>query len=290
MRRGFTLIELLAVVGIVGTLAALTLAGVQRVRVAAMRADCLSRLRQVALAAHSHHAAHGKFPPGARNFDSPNIFHYRTLLLPHLEREDLWRVAQEAHRLTYDTSKSPPHPQDVVVRAYTCPADGRTARPQSLPAETNNVSSVGLASYLGVAGRSSFRKDGVLFLDSQTRLADITDGATSTLLFGERPPDPDLRVGWWYSGGWSKEGDGGLILGTREQNNHFPGRCAAGYHEYGPGDIENPCSQLHFWSPHVNGAHFALADGSARLIAYPAAPLMPALATRAGGDPVVVPE
>jgi prepilin-type processing-associated H-X9-DG protein len=42
---------------------------------------------------------------------------------------------------------------------------------------------------------------------------------------------------------------------------------------------------FHFWSLHDGGAHFLFADGSVRFLAYAVAPLMPALASRAGGEP-----
>jgi prepilin-type processing-associated H-X9-DG protein len=41
---------------------------------------------------------------------------------------------------------------------------------------------------------------------------------------------------------------------------------------------------FHFWSLHPGGAHFAFADGSARFLSYSADSVLPALATRAGGD------
>lgn len=47
---------------------------------------------------------------------------------------------------------------------------------------------------------------------------------------------------------------------------------------------------FHFWSLHSGGANFAFADGSVRFLRYSAEPIMPALATRAGGEAVSLPE
>jgi prepilin-type processing-associated H-X9-DG protein len=59
--------------------------------------------------------------------------------------------------------------------------------------------------------------------------------------------------------------------------------------EHGPGQITNQCDMFHFWSLHTGGANFAFADGSVRFLTYSAAPLMPALASRAGGEAVEAP-
>jgi prepilin-type processing-associated H-X9-DG protein len=56
------------------------------------------------------------------------------------------------------------------------------------------------------------------------------------------------------------------------------------------GRIDNPCDRFHYWSLHPGGANFIFADGSVRFLAYTADPILGALATRAGGEVVTVPD
>lgn len=56
------------------------------------------------------------------------------------------------------------------------------------------------------------------------------------------------------------------------------------------GRLDVQCSMFHYWSLHPGGAHFLFCDGRATLLRYTAAPVMAALASRAGQEAVQLPD
>ena len=66
--------------------------------------------------------------------------------------------------------------------------------------------------------------------------------------------------------------------------------CRMAGTRFGPARAENPCDRYHLWSLHPGGANWLFADGSVRHPAYSARDTIPALATRAGGEAVALPE
>jgi hypothetical protein len=279
----------MVVVAIIATLIALVIPAVQRVRDAANRTRCVNNLRQVGLALHHYHTALNGLPPGMTFQDGadPHPFmSWNTRLLPYLEQAALWAKAQEAYAQTLDFEKDPPHPLGYPLPVFSCPSDPRTFA-------AGRVSGVlaAFTSYLGVEGTNQFRHDGLLFADSKIRFSDITDGVSNTLLVGERPPSADLIFGWWYAGwGQNKDGSGDMVLGVQERNfGVWNQGCPRGPYSYGPGRVDDQCDLFHFWSVHIGGANFLIADGSVHFISYSAVSLMPALATRSGGETVTPP-
>jgi hypothetical protein len=103
-------------------------------------------------------------------------------------------VTEEAYRVSNNPFNNPPHVGlATVIPTYVCPSDGRPFTTQ-VSQQSGHI--VALTSYLGVLGKDVLTLDGVLFADSRTRIADITDGTSNTLLVGERPPSADYQFGW----------------------------------------------------------------------------------------------
>jgi prepilin-type N-terminal cleavage/methylation domain-containing protein/prepilin-type processing-associated H-X9-DG protein len=128
-RRGFTLIELLVVIAIIGTLIALLVPAVQRVREAAAATQCRNNLKQIALATIVFHDSYGSFPP-ARIVERPTGEDppflqvggehptWLVRIMPFLEQDAAYR--QWDCSATYQS-----HPQAVrehVVPTYLCPS------------------------------------------------------------------------------------------------------------------------------------------------------------------------
>ncbi|MBI1830188.1 MAG: DUF1559 domain-containing protein [Planctomycetes bacterium] len=290
LRQGFSLVELLVAIGIIATLIALLLPAVQRVREAATRSQCANHLRQIGLALHQYHDSRRSFPPGMswRNTTPATPYlSWHARILPFIDQAPLWEQTQAAYQISRRPFRNPPHVGlATVVSIFACPADTRAAQVQR--AQRDNID-VALTTYLGVSGRDLFAKDGILFVDSQIRIGDVTDGISQTLLVGERPASPDFQFGWWYAGrGQANTGSCDMVLGAAEINVLAPGvaPCPKTRYTFQSGDLWNPCSMFHFWSLHPSGAHFLFADGSVRMLGYSAAPILPALATRNGQEVV----
>jgi prepilin-type N-terminal cleavage/methylation domain-containing protein/prepilin-type processing-associated H-X9-DG protein len=289
-RRAFSLVEVVVVIAILALLSGLVVAAVQRVRESAAKASCSNNLRQIALAAHQYHDQFKALPPGTRSPAGPDpmpFVSWQAQILPFLDQPDLWHLTVAAFRSEPDFLRNPPHAGlSTPLRIYGCPSDPRAA---TAPVLADGIARA-LTSYQGSEGTRASRQDGVLFLDSKIRLADISDGASSTLLAGERPPSPDFLFGWWYAGwGQDRDGEGDAVLGVRTLNRQdkYPS-CPVGPYHFQQGDLKNLCDTFHFWSPHPGGAHFLFADGSVHFLRYSADPILPALATRAGGEAVAL--
>src|SRR5512141_955035 len=77
-RSGFTLIELLVVIAIIGILAAMLFPVFARARESARKIQCLSNVKNIAMAYQMYLADYDRFPPGEHRADVHAFFNART--------------------------------------------------------------------------------------------------------------------------------------------------------------------------------------------------------------------
>lgn len=301
-RSGFTLVEVLVVIAIIGLLVGLLLPAIQKVRDAANRIKCANNLKQMGLALQNYHDAVGRLPQGVV-YEFPYFYwSWMAQLLPYWEQENLYRQADDWARQPTPAYSywpwggywldpmTPANPAlGVKLSVLMCPADSRQFF--TLPgSQWGGVGDIAYTGYLGVAGLSGseFKDDaatGIFHWQSATRLADVADGLSNTLMVGERPPSKDLQYGWWFAGaGYDRHGTGDVLLGARETRYAAHLGCPPRFVNFQRGTVREPCDQVHFWSLHTGGANFVLVDGSVRFLTYKNDAVMPPLATRAGGE------
>ncbi len=243
---GFTLIELLVVIAIIAILIALLLPAVQQAREAARRTQCRNHMKQWGLALHNYHEAHRVLPMGVI---VPRQWTFRSMLLPYIEQEPLYKQVDFKFDLrTYSTCQNlalavgAASPTVKTVPLYLCPSDPHGGR-----LCTNSfLGDHRPGDYLGLSGSTRTARDGVLYHNSSTTFAKITDGTSNTLMMGERGIPRACNFGWMLCGS-SRDAfldmSTGLSLGD-----------------------DSSAHTNHFWSWHTGGAFFLVADGSVRFV------------------------
>jgi prepilin-type N-terminal cleavage/methylation domain-containing protein/prepilin-type processing-associated H-X9-DG protein len=298
-RRGFTLVELLVVIAIIAILIGLLLPAVQKVREAASRMQCANNLHQLGLALHGYHDAHGKFPPGQVSGQdlgglpeagvTQAVNHgWGPFILPFIEQQAL------ADRYRWDVNVSDPLNQPVTttqLKIFQCPSAESdrfyTAGPSSAYSGKSACTDYAPTWYVdailvgqGLIDRAG---NGVLQPNYMTRMNEITDGTSQTILLtedagrprqwrvGRRGPDQTVEGGPWVAF------KSGIILqGSTADGSQRPGSCAI-----------NCTNEREVYSFHPDGANTVFADGSVHFLkAGMSIRTLAALVTRAGGEVV----
>jgi prepilin-type N-terminal cleavage/methylation domain-containing protein/prepilin-type processing-associated H-X9-DG protein len=298
-RRGFTLIELLVVIAIIAILIGLLLPAVQKVREAAQRLTCQNNLHQIGLALLNYENANGQFPYENTNDSDSLRCNWIAHLFPFLEQPFTGTPVGLPNLGVRNTAVS----DSFVIPTFVCPSNG---------AAISTNGKYGLTSYLGVNAPNTDQRDywntntkGVFVYQTHnttnsnwgtaqavpfrggppTTMSSISDGTSSTLMVGERPPIPELSCGVW---GYS-ELDSAMGLPNTKQwcaTADQQGKpCPGGNQWFQPGRPGNWCDGNHFWSNHAGGGNWLFCDGSVHFLNYNiGTAVQAALATKAGGE------
>jgi prepilin-type N-terminal cleavage/methylation domain-containing protein len=316
LRDAFTLVELLVVIAIIGVLVALLLPAVQAAREAARRSQCSNSLRQLALASQMHHDTYGRYPAGINipiSTTSGAVFPSNALytsgvikdppvpnqyasvyeqMFPFFEQDNLKKSLDLTQR-EYANCNGPSSVGAQVVKILLCPSD--PVKKTTTYSSGGTTYYFGQNSYMANGGTrawyvSSQTNDGMFWINSSVRMGEVTDGTSSTLLFGERyHKDPAWKpietLGGWA---WSNYNSGQDYIGSTPVPVNYT--IPAGTTPSLAQQDDRVCA---FGSGHPGGASFAMVDCSVQFITLTGNGkgllTLQQLSTRASGEVVNLP-
>jgi prepilin-type N-terminal cleavage/methylation domain-containing protein/prepilin-type processing-associated H-X9-DG protein len=311
--RGFTLIELLVVIAIIGVLIALLLPAVQAAREAARRAQCTNNLKQIGLAVYNYESANGSYPMGnitrsaAENPNCTGTYYGHTCMsyiLPYIEGSAQYNAVNFSRPYN---SISQLTAYLIKVNTYLCPSDTTAGK-----IDTTVFISTTQTSYAPVRGiRENIRwtlspadasnrcgandSEGIFGANIAYQIAEVTDGTSNTMMFGETSRFKEESSGshfsfWNVAGSWvgppwggtpTWPGDvrvtgGAFVVPKLNSPPVTNGGASCQDNVPAPHSLNwalppsnPPCIALGQWgfrSRHPGGANFLFADGSVKFI------------------------
>jgi prepilin-type N-terminal cleavage/methylation domain-containing protein/prepilin-type processing-associated H-X9-DG protein len=284
-KRGFTLIELLVVIAIIAILIALLLPAVQQAREAARRSSCRNHLKQIALGLHNYEGVYGRFPMRAcagntsppTNQDVDDNWSWASMILPQIDQRPLFdefqvgsgnRVPRNSANMgnTNDYLTAKPGTRErlmtTVIPVYLCPS----ANGSSHNRYARNLGALMYGINSMIAPPPNYPNFPLNSLTG-TRMADIHDGTTHTILLGEKAlmDAPFVSIGAAWAATRSCNYSLNIVAPEADMNTPFDGSHNAASNCYVENDVRWATRAVAA-SAHPGGAHFALCDGSVRFI------------------------
>jgi len=211
-KPGFTLVELLVVIAIIATLIGLLLPAVQAARESARQTQCRNHVRQLGLAMHGYHSARKRFPPGWQWISSTTANREATwavFILPYIEEAALEKSLSRGDSFGTGGNR--------LIRSTTfafmrCPSNAPAGNFRPNDAVHGDLAKGNYAGNNGIgplresdsSDKPVTRNAGVLYIDSNLRLGQISDGSSKTAMFSEIitvPTEVDFRGVTFYPEG-----------------------------------------------------------------------------------------
>ncbi len=230
VRRGFTLIELLVVIAIIAILIGLLLPAVQKVREAAARSTCQNNMKQLSLAMVNYESAYGYFPAAIYSqivlpYNPTNTSHsWRAFTLAYIEQGSL-QSQYDYNRNWYDATTNAQgfsnlRTASTQVKTFLCPSTPSRISTTTLawnagppatiafpttPGTTDYDTMNGTKEYIyaalnGLTCAASSCKEytnqsrGAMFKNQVTRILEVTDGTSNTLMIAECSARPLVYI------------------------------------------------------------------------------------------------
>jgi prepilin-type N-terminal cleavage/methylation domain-containing protein/prepilin-type processing-associated H-X9-DG protein len=294
-RKGFTLIELLVVIAIIAVLIGLLLPAVQKVREAAFRIQCSNNLKQIGLGVMNYESANEGFPPSRTtgNVAGAPYFPYKhswsAALLPYIEQTASFNL------YTYKADWDAPVNYAAIrtyLKLFNCPMTPKQPRADTTIAAQPSAGDYHAVNaikyfigdncfgYIGILNPDDPRLVGAMRRDEVTRITQITDGTSNTILVAEDAGRPAF-----YNASRQIYDPVGKEGGWADPNGAFSLDGA-----YPDGTIQGPCpmncsNNSEMYSFHTGGANVVFADGSVHFLNQSISLCVLAkLMTRAGGE------
>lgn len=235
---------------------ALLLPAIQKAREAARMSQSKNNLKQLGLAMHNYHETFGHFPAGTHpneKLKPEQRLSFLADVLPFLDQSFLFEQIEFEEK--WD-SKDNRKFTTTQIPTYTNP--GVSDKPnKGVDAPTHYVGIAGLGKDAATLP-AGHKRAGVFGYNRKTRIRDITDGTSNTMMTAEASKN---------FGAWAAGGNSSIRAFTKKP------------YINGPDGIGGP------WS--TPGGHIGMCDGSVRFISDSVDPsVVEALSTMAGGEVV----